>query len=269
MNAKLLLVVQPRNIISKIERAEKHIRDLQLASQAFFDSRPYEIIAEKNSDTAERTYYLGDIAEVPAEIIAICGDALHNLRSALDYLAFQIIRTRTKPSERSAFPIAKSSTIYMSSKARREIEVARPDAIKYIDTLEPYKGGSDALWRLKELDDIDKHRLLLAVGTRYTARRATPSERERLRKGFVGSHPGQPVPTFVGMLLAVKNVRMLKRGDELFTIPESEVEPYMQFSFNIAFNESGICEGEPMIETLHQMVKLVRRIVAECESFLS
>lgn len=32
-----------------------------------------------------------------------------------------------------------------------------PKAIKAIDALKPYKGGNDALWRIHELDNIDKH----------------------------------------------------------------------------------------------------------------
>jgi len=75
-------------IFYKVERAEKHIEDLLLACEAFFDSKPYEIEIKVDPDKSERSYHLVRMAEVPDEIMLICGDAIHNLRSALDYLAY-------------------------------------------------------------------------------------------------------------------------------------------------------------------------------------
>jgi hypothetical protein len=40
----------------------------------------------------------------------------------------------------------------------------RADAIQAIDDLKPYKEGNLALWKLRELDNIDKHRVILSVG---------------------------------------------------------------------------------------------------------
>src|SRR5438132_5583994 len=34
-----------------------------------------------------------------------------------------------------------------------------------IDALRPYKGGNDVLWQLHELNNVDKHRLILTVGS--------------------------------------------------------------------------------------------------------
>jgi hypothetical protein len=40
-------------------------------------------------------------------------------------------------------------------------------AIAKIDAIRPYKTGNDVLWMRHKLNNIDKHRLLLAVGSRY------------------------------------------------------------------------------------------------------
>ncbi len=40
----------------------------------------------------------------------------------------------------------------------------RPAAVRAIDELKPYKGGNDQLWRIHELDIIDKHHALFTVG---------------------------------------------------------------------------------------------------------
>ena len=37
----------------------------------------------------------------------------------------------------------------------------------------------------------------------------------------------------------------------------------MDFTCEIAFNESGICEGEPLLETLHGMAQLVDNLISD------
>ena len=36
-----------------------------------------------------------------------------------------------------------------------------------VDALKPFRGGNDTLWQLAQLSNIEKHRLLLTVGTVY------------------------------------------------------------------------------------------------------
>jgi hypothetical protein len=38
-------------------------------------------------------------------------------------------------------------------------------AIDKIESLTPYKGGNDLLWQINELNNIDKHRILLVTGS--------------------------------------------------------------------------------------------------------
>jgi hypothetical protein len=56
--------------------------------------------------------------------------------------------------------------IYGSEKARK-VEGMRELAIKHIDNLKPYKSGNQLLWRIHELDNIDKHRTLFTVDRDY------------------------------------------------------------------------------------------------------
>jgi hypothetical protein len=61
----------------------------------------------------------------------------------------------------------------------------------------------------------------------------------------------------------------LKVGDELF-IDASDAEPVekMQFVFEVAFGEPQIAEGEPLLETLRELTKLVDSIVPGFEPLL-
>jgi hypothetical protein len=62
----------------------------------------------------------------------------------------------------------------------------------------------------------------------------------------------------------------LKQGDELFIdLPDAEVNPQMQFRFEVAFGEPQIIEGEPLIETLKQMADFVYNVVLTFKPMLA
>jgi hypothetical protein len=262
-------LTKSRVIFSKIERAKKHVEELHVALGVFAATNPYPIRSEDDLNTRKRTYYLLSVRDIPLEVVAVVGDVLHNLRSALDHLAYQLVVTAgNKPDRRTAFPIADSAKKYVSSTFRRKVKGMRQDAIDRIDTIKPYKGGNDVLWRLDELNNIDKHRLLITACSVNTARSMTPSERGELISIFEGSHPGESLPHSRNILKGVVPVP-LKAGDKLWTVSESELEKNVQFHFDIAFNEPQVIECKPIIETLHKMADLVGRIVLEFDDLLT
>src|SRR5260370_16394428 len=90
----------------KIERAKKHFHDLQAARIQFMEGTPYRIDRENNAQTGYNLYRVFDIQTPPAEIGLITGDVIHNLRSALDHLAYQLVLVNgSTPSKQTAFPI--------------------------------------------------------------------------------------------------------------------------------------------------------------------
>lgn len=136
-----------------------------------------------------------------------------------------------------------------------------------LDSLKPYKGGADALWRLHELNKIDKHRLLLTACVTSDARSMTPAERETIVTRFLGSHPNRTPPDLTRTLKAVIPVP-LKAGDKLYTVPHSEMDQQMNFHFDVAFNEPQIMECKPVVEALHEMANLVGKIVLDFDPLL-
>src|ERR1700694_5642328 len=76
----------------KVERAKKHIIELDNALTAFKSTKPYKIETYVNPKTPQiLNYYLVEVDEVPDAISLICGDVFHNLRGALDHLAAQLV----------------------------------------------------------------------------------------------------------------------------------------------------------------------------------
>src|ERR1022692_1403938 len=130
----------------------------------------------------------------------------------------------------------------------------RSEAIDAISALKPYKDGNDVLWRLHRLNNIDKHRLLVAVGSAPLAHSITPSQRAEVTRRFYGSYPpDHPAPNLAGAMISYPARHFpLKAGDVLLTLPESEVEAFTRFHFDLVFGESGVLEGVPLTGTLEE-----------------
>lgn len=104
------------------------------------------------------------------DVITGAGDVIHNLRSALDHLAWELSKWETgEPGDpiRCCFPIGWSPDNYEAMKGRAIAGMA-PEAKKAIDNLCPYKDGiaisSEPLWKIHHLDIVDKHRHILIAG---------------------------------------------------------------------------------------------------------
>jgi hypothetical protein len=117
-----------------------------------------------------------------------------------------------------------------------------PKAIKAIDAFKPYKGGNEHLWKIHELNNIDKHRLL------FTYAQDCFLTAEWLDDPFPFN---------------------LKAADPLFAGAfDSEVEKDMEFEIDKALGESQIAEGDALLPTLHQLVNFVDSLVLSFKPFL-
>jgi len=93
---------------------------------------------------------------------AIIGDCLHNLRSALDHLANQLVKVSSnQPRRFTQFPI-------LNKRPTNLLKVTKgmsPEVVAVIELVQPYN-GRDLGKNLKILDDlavIDKHRTLIVT----------------------------------------------------------------------------------------------------------
>src|ERR1700677_3025165 len=150
----------------KIERAKKHIAELDASRLTSLGSKDYFGIPKFNPSEDRTVFILEDLPEIPESSGAILGDAAHNLRTALDYLACELVRGSGKePGGGVYFPISNSANEYEAESGGRTKGV--PDeAKKIIDSIHPYFGGNNLLWALHQLDRVDKHRLVPTVAMR-------------------------------------------------------------------------------------------------------
>jgi hypothetical protein len=258
-------------IQTKIKRAKSHIQDFETARTNFFAHDPYVIATKRNPETRQLAYYLVSVEEVPPLLGAIAGDAIQNLRSALDHLAYQLVvvgRGTSEPPEhpeRISFPIFNSAEEYEAEKLRK-VEGAAEDAIKAIDSVKPYKGGNDVLWQLHRLNIVDKHRLMLTVGSNFRSVDIGSYMSRMIRNAF----PDTEFPTVPAFLQPADRMCPLKTGDVLFIdAPDAEPNKDMKFVFDIALSEPQIMECESLLETLNNMANLVESLIPPFERFLA
>jgi hypothetical protein len=238
MNAESRLIL----VRVKIERAKKHLLEFDALAESF-NGLTHQIVVS-NQDFSGGPFQMSggvpDIREYPVAsfpLVAVAGDIVQNLRSALDHLAYQLAEVgtpSTTPSEWVAFPIVRDPKDYEAAKARK-VQGMRPEAVKAIDDLKPYKGGNDPLWRLHELNNINKHRFNFTMFRNGLF----------LGDGFDGHY-------------------WLQAKDPLFSgITHPKMNEKIDFASNETLGESEIGKSEPLLPFLHQVYGFVDALVGD------
>lgn len=158
---------------TKLSNASRHLVDLQTLVDNVFQQDNYTVTREvKEGPPLEYIYRVNSVPEVPREWGARVGDILHNVRSALDHLAWQLVLDDGgSPSRHTYFPICtREFTEGGGLSILTKVQLRRADLIEAVNHVQPYRWiGGDARPEdhpLKVLDQLaqhDKHRLLLAT----------------------------------------------------------------------------------------------------------
>ncbi len=167
---------------ARIERSNSQIVTLAQGFERFFRENPYEIsVAEYNPKAKNYSLRVkGGPQEFPVDWSLLIGEITHNLRAALDGLAWQLaLQTTITPYERTAFPIYLLGRTVKRTKGhplphfwgkahglRRIQSIPRPLWAR-IESFQPYKRGNrgrrSPLFCLEDLNNTDKHRLLTVL----------------------------------------------------------------------------------------------------------
>jgi hypothetical protein len=245
-----------------------HLQGLRAELRAFHATEPFQVGTKRELTSRRLTYYLTRATQPPTSVSLLAGEVLQALRSALDHLAYHLVQIGTRtpgPFKHVYFPICPDADRYQADK-RKKTEGMRPDALTAIDACKPYRGGNDILWRLDRLNNVDKHRLLIAVGSAYSAVDVMPS----LVRAF--ATPTEGAKGFSAAVELLKSMQLmvrpadrmfpLKAGDELFQDrPDAEPMP-ARFQFDVALHEHDVCDGIPVMSLMEETVAEVERVVA-------
>jgi hypothetical protein len=237
---------------AKIERAKEHVRDLEAEVRRFHETRPYEVGTDEESQPGKRLTKLTKAERPPDRLALIAGDVIHNLRSALDLLIWQLVEANgVTPSRQDAFPIHESAEKFEAQGVPRVKGRIAKDALDVLRAVKPYQGGNDALWRLHHLDIADKHRTLYLVGSAFQSMALPfpipsdwPAEAVEGMRQLMGQTFYRPADRMFP----------LKEGDVLFIDNEpAQPKTEMKFRFDVAFGQGEIVEGEPILDVLNEL----------------
>jgi hypothetical protein len=230
---------------AKIRRAQAHLDTLERRITNFVHPNPYRLVQQRD---VGRGALVASIAEAPAlpveEWAVIIGDCVHNLRAALDYIAWQVAGANTGDRE-TQFPVFVDKQGWRNGGLRRIKRM--PVAVQaFIEAVQPYHDPNPHLhWLngLRVLDDADKHQLLVVTAAvpesyKFEYRNGTPGvkyELEALRDGVLA--PG----------IAVFFVR---------PIPPLKMDVDIQFTALIALADSfGYGHRLPIVPALASIVR--------------
>ena len=148
----------------KLARAGQHISELEAKVSAYWDEKPYRVVVEQPAElkNVPACAFVTKIRKaVPVELSGPIGDAVHNLRAALDLLACDLVRLNGGSAKSVHFPFAASAEGLEGQIKAKNFRSASPACVDLLRHLQPYTGGNDALRGIHDLDIQDKHSALI------------------------------------------------------------------------------------------------------------
>lgn len=162
-----------RGVRLKISRANENLTLLHNLAQTFVENR--SVIGEFDPQTSDYVFRVGG-EPPPLGWGVLVGEVVHNLRSALDNLLWQLVISRGKrPSTQTQFPIYEHVTVKkrkpegivavpVADEVARLVQGVRKEDRAFIEAAQPYHDGECAtrhpLALLGYLNNFDKHRIV-------------------------------------------------------------------------------------------------------------
>ena len=248
--------------LRKVDRARKHADDLEAEVRAFWAGDPYEVETVGGPLAGGGSYRVKRTIPLPEVVPLIAGDAAHNIRSALDHLAWAAVAPPER-SVRTCFPIWNSTAARTPDKWRnqvdRQLKGASSDLIEAVTKLEPWQAGRDSLlWAIHELDRVDKHRLLLSVAVALTGIGLDGDSYElAVAKKFSGGDPAKP--------LALEPIKWtpLEEGTVLFGSPSDFGATGATLTFDVMLGEHQMPRERSAITQLRILAGAAEKVIRD------
>lgn len=171
---------------AKAQRARKHIGEIRAMATEFYAARPYRINVEETDGPLKIALRFRVLTPVPVDMLTAIGDALHNMRSSLDSVAYELARRHLggtmaeNQKAATAFPLREDREAFDEFLARRSqrdlygkheqnaLRSVQPFAIREraaehgvdLRTSAQTEYMINPLVRLSQLNNRDKHRYL-------------------------------------------------------------------------------------------------------------
>ena len=231
----------------KHQTAGRHIEAFEDRLKTWLQDKAYHLIRDPNTSALQRAMLLR-AEPIDAELSCIAGDAVHNLRSALDHIAYSVAWLKNVPPHlrgNVTFTARKDSQDFAVAITKGKVTALGGEWLRFIADLQPYLNGSGSdLYTVCRLDNIDKHRNLLLM--------ATVADKYRLDE------------TSTTMRMTVLE-RGLPLDDGLKLVAQSELRTYTQVRVSLSESDCGLDPNAWVHETLRSLAVSVKRVLVCAE----
>lgn len=149
---------------SKLARAQKILAEYKDLEADYKDAASW-FVGRYTDHSGMVHHYVKVGQPIPADMSHAAAEVTYHLRSALDQMVCAIARANGRNDTRSVyFPFVERESDFEGKGATQKMR-GLPQAVRdLILKLRPWKGGSDDLWGLGKLANVDKHNLLIPFG---------------------------------------------------------------------------------------------------------
>lgn len=146
--------------LTKLQRAAQFIQELEAEFTAHLAKNPYRGRLVADGEYNNLTIDWDGFGLVPGAII---GDAIHNMRTALDLMASDLARLAGKSPKHVYFPFGSTAESLDEAIKKKNFDKTGEDSVKLLREFEPYIGGKHRLRPIHDLDIEDKHSALIVA----------------------------------------------------------------------------------------------------------
>ena len=254
------------SVRAKIDRAKHHLDDLDAALKVLLGTEPdakLPAVFDLDNQWKHLIVRHGKCNPVDPVLPLIIGDCVHNLRSALDHLVYQLAvqnGASAKAASKTFFPIYLTKAQFDQRVEKLVKPFISATALAEIEKCQPYSAydvpAEADIWILSQLDIIDKHRLLIVAGQKFAA------------TAFTVSIPGGDIRNEV---IPEPKWKSMEEGAEILALDFSQMNylpnkmrVQIQLATTVQFIDTGLaCDGIIVQDALRQCSAIVSAIVRD------
>jgi len=252
-------------VVLKLGRATRLVEELNAGRDAYLHGGSF-FVDGQDEPGGDHVAYFRQRQPLPLELGLLIGDALHNARSALDHLAWQLVLAGGgTPTIQTGFPIVEDAAKF-KRRVGDALRGADRGAVDVVRALQPWKGGDDLLWRLHRLDIVDKHHLLMPL----------IASQHSLGIGGTFNFPGMPPTEIPEIRLRPKSAgQPLRDGDEVFRMAAAAQQSdshgwdhEYKLSFELRFADMTSSSGSSPLTDIELLVDHAQTVAGSLTGFI-
>jgi hypothetical protein len=179
----------------KLERARAHLTDVGTKVAAYMGTGPIAVenLEERDGNRRHIRWVATAATAPPADLGVIVGEWAHNVRGALDYTVYELVRRETGGDDPrwTQFPVVVDEGRY-DDQERTRLRGAPAWSLPVLRGLQPFNDGDEAPWHplaiLTDVSNRDKHRLVHTAAMQIAGSQARVIDASAIHA--LGQNPG-------------------------------------------------------------------------------